>query len=340
MTLASRARSMSCRADSGTPHTTDWCGQLSCDTPMSARPAHSSAASSAPQPSATKAASAKSSCPGRISATKSSTASTGIMPVTICAVHSPRLCPATTSGRAPTRESAASRMRPTATMPRPCISSARGIVAARRAPAGRRRRPRRRHAGRTTAPPRGTRTPPDLRRWPGPRARTTRRCDRGRACRARGPCGPARGAWAWAPRWRAGRGPSPAPAATPRSRRWRRTRRVDGPARPRRLPASSSTGSPAGRRGRDRCARSVGARPRCAVAPAARSVAPWASSTTCALMPPKPKALTAAREAGRSVPGLGFGARGGTASPAEPRVRLLARGAWAAARRGAARARP
>ncbi len=72
ITLRSRTRSLATAIASGVPQITDWWGQLSWDTGASARPSTSSAATSAPQPSARNTTSETSMAPGRSRSMKSS----------------------------------------------------------------------------------------------------------------------------------------------------------------------------------------------------------------------------------------------------------------------------
>ncbi len=99
-----------------------WCGQLSCETAMSGRPAMAASATSTPHPSARKTRSGSTRSPSAMPCTKRSIASRVTASATSMAVHSPRLCPTTTSGRTCSAARASVRSRPTYMMLAPCRS--------------------------------------------------------------------------------------------------------------------------------------------------------------------------------------------------------------------------
>ena len=242
--------------------------------------------------------------PGRRPSRKLVDVGAGIIPEAIWPVHSPRLWPAMTSGSMPSAPRASASRRPTATMPRPWRSSGASRRSARPVPRrGRAARPRRRPAARTPARRRGTGRPPCRPRRPG-RSGSNQTSLRPRNARAplEHLAGQLRAARASGSTMASRAGPAGGHRGSDRRRRRRPAvelgQQVGGvgarpaAARPRlgRRAARSAAGRRAagGRRpGRDRAARSAGR---------ARS------STTWALMPPKPKALTPATPGRRRPP--------------------------------------
>lgn len=156
-TPSGRSRSRTCAIWAGSPHTTDWCGQLSWLTTTPSRPCSAASALRAPQPSAAYTRSGTFSEPGRSESRKESAASGRYIPRPPsrptrrdCArpTHRPTLrVPAV-----PARRTGPSRGRPA-----PVPSARRpGRAAAAPAPSGPRHRPA---PERTPAPGRGTGTP-------------------------------------------------------------------------------------------------------------------------------------------------------------------------------------
>ena len=322
------SRSWAIATDASDPHTMTWCGQLSCDTAMSGRPAIAASATSTPHPSARNTRSGSTRSPSAMPRTKRSMASRVTAPATSIAVHSPRLWPTTTSGRTCSSASASVSSRPTYMMPAPCRSRSddRGTSSASTPKCAATSSTRASNAGSTPGKANATCPPPAIRpsganhtslrpRQAWPRSTTLRasstRFGVGSAMASRSRPGapsdarsvPASTASASAS-WAATAARS-SPVAT--NSGWRR--------RPRRAPA-------AGRRRRGRPQRSAGAssaaprRRRARRGRAANGSAPddpgaTPSRMTWALMPPNPKALMPTR---RGAPSSSHGRAARTTS--------------------------
>ena len=299
------ARGRGARARSSTwprrPHRTLWCGQLSCETATSVEARRGGlGAPSAPQPSGGEAPRrGPRGVPGGSAAHEARRRRPGgTISLATIAVHSPMLWPAITSGRTPSSRPARSvRSRPSANTPTPRRSSSRGERRARR------RLARRAAAGARTARRRRRRWGANVGSTPGKRnASVPPSCARP-ARREPDVLAPRHGCaaidhLAGASARRSGVGSSEREP----HRAVAVVRAASGAVEPAR--ASPSTGR--GEREPDRrraSARGRVERRRAAPRRERRRCRRGASSTTWALMPPKPNALTPARR-GRRVPRL------------------------------------